>query len=208
MSSPIVNNIKIKYAEKMVSELNKFLTVYNNRASTSHAFTMDQYSLIMRMIGNYVARLDLDKWLESEIFMSNDLSIKMSVFLDSPDDEKDKVKNFLARLKKAFYYSLDDDIYRYLTTTSDFTDHEKELCFEFYSRVSSLNNAMKTKMFNDTSTNVLSNESISSYSKELQLFNDYSKYISSKREFALVIERFDSHIKRMASEKTPSEIFF
>jgi hypothetical protein len=169
---------------------------------------MDQYPFIIRMIGNYVARLDIDKWLESEIVMSDEVSITMSVFLQSPDDEKERVKTFLGRLKTAFHYSLDDDVHRYLVETSDFSDDEKELCFEFYSRVSLLNNAMKAKMFNDTSSDILSNETISSYANELKSFNEYSRYISSKKEVALVIQRFDSHIKRMASEKTPSDIFF
>lgn len=208
--SSIVNDIKMKYAEKMITELNKFLEVYNKRSNESYTFKMDQYPFIIRMIGNYVARLDMtdDKWLDTEIVMSDEVSITMSVFLQSPNDEKERVKTFLGRLKKAFHHSLDDDVHRYLATTSDFTDDEKEVCFEFYSRVSLLNNAMKAKMFNDTSSDILSNETISSYAKELKSFNEYSRYISSKKEIALVIQRFDSHIKRMASEKTPSDIFF
>jgi len=206
--SSIVNDIKMKYAEKMIKELNKFLEVYNKLSNTSYTFKMDQYPFIIRMIGNYVARLDIDKWLETEIVMSDEVAITMSVFLQSPEDEKERVKTFLGRLKKAFHHSLDDDVHRYIATTSDFTDDEKELCFEFYSRVSALNNAMKAKMFNDTTTDILSNETISSYTNELKSFNEYSRYISSKKEVALVIQRFDSHIKRMASEKTPSDIFF
>ena len=206
--SSIVNDIKMKYAEKMIMELNKFLEVYNKRSDTSYTFKMDQYPFIIRMIGNYVARLDIDKWLESEIVMSDEVSIMMSVFIQSPDDEKERVKTFLGRLKKAFHYSLDDDVHRYLAETSDFTDDEKELCFEFYRRVSALNNAMKAKMFNDTSSDILSNATISSYANELKSFNEYSRYISSKKEVALVIQQFDSHIKRLASEKTPSDIFF
>ena len=206
--SSIVNDIKMKYAEKVITELNKFLEVYNKRPNTSYTFKMDQYPFIIRMIGNYVARLDIDKWLETEIVMSDDVAITMNVFLQSPDDEKERVKTFLGRLKKAFHHSLDDDVHRYLATTSDFAHDEKELCFEFYSRVSALNNAMKAKMFNDTSSDILSNETISSYANELKSFNEYSRYISSKKEVAVVIQRFDSHIKRMASEKTPSDIFF
>ena len=204
--SSIVNDIKMKYAEKMISELNKFLEVYNTQKGASYTFTMHQYSFIIRVLGNYVANLDMSTWLESEIVISDDVRIDMSVFKDS--DKKDRVKSFLEKLKNAFHYSLDDDVCNYLSITSDFTQDEKILCIEFYGRVSRLNSAMKAKMFDDLSSDILSHESISSYEKELRFFNEYSRYISSKKEIASVIQRFDSHIKRMASEKTPSDIFF
>lgn len=202
-----VNDIKMKYAEKMINELNKFLKVYNDQTSNSHTFTMDQYSFIIRILGNYVAHLDVsgDNWLNTKIEMG-DVSIDMSVFKESI--EKDRVKAFLCRLQKAFHYSLDDDVCDYLQNTSDFTQEEKVICIEFYGRVSSLNSAMKSKMFDDIKSDILSRESISSYDKELRLFNEYSRYISSKKELSIIIQRFDSQIRRLASEKTPSDIFF
>lgn len=206
----IVQDIKLKYQEKMVSELNKFLNVYSEIVQHEVKFDMDDYPMIIRIIGNYVAtldKLDTKHILESSITFDQDMIIHLHLFKNTPHEEK--VVAFIRRLKKAFHSSLDDDIYQYLTETDDFTENEKQICNDFYSRVSKLNQAMKQNMFSNVHTNILDREVIRVYYEtELREFNNYTKMLSSDPHKYHIIQRFDQMIKKIASEKKPTEIFF
>jgi hypothetical protein len=203
----VVEDIKLKYQEKMVSELNKFLAVYNQIANTSISFSLEDYPFIIRVIGNYVSHLDLGLWLDSTISFNDEMKVEMHVFRCTVYEEN--VKQFVGRLKKAFHYSLDEEIERYLDNTDEFVDEEKVLCLAFHERASKLNRAMKDTMFNDVDTDVLSKDVISArYASELREFNEYTRFISSRPEVARVIQRFDVAVKTLASKKVPTEIFF
>lgn len=208
----IVEDIKLKYQEKMVSELNKFLNAYSEVLQHEVKFDMDDYyPLIIRIIGNYVATLDntsnANDILESSITFDRNMIIHLRLFKNTPYEEK--VVEFIRRLKKAFHSSLDDDIYQYLTETDDFTENEKQVCNEFYSHVSKLNHAMKQNMFSNVHTNILDREVIRAYyDTELREFNNYTKMLSTDLRKYNIVQRFDKMVKKLASEKKPTEIFF
>lgn len=203
----IVEDIKLKYQEKMVSELNKFLKVYSEIIHNEVKFDMEDYPLIIRIIGNYVSTLDTNNILQSSISFDDDTVIQLHLFKNTPYEEK--VVAFIRRLKSAFHSSLDDDIYQYLTETNDFTENEKQICNEFYGHVSKLNIAMKQNMFSNVHTNITDREIIRLYYEtELRDFNNYTKIISSDPQKYHIIQRFDKMVKKIASEKKPTEIFF
>ena len=205
-SSKMMEDIKQKYQEKMVNELNKFLAVYNQISHTSVTFSMDDYPFIIRVIGNYVSNLDLDKWKESEISFET-FTVSMSVFTNTIYEEK--VHQFVKRLKDAFHINLDGEIIAYLENTKDFTEEEKLICFGFHERASNLNRAMKKEMFGNLTSDALSKEVISEkYANELREFNEYTRFVSSRPDVARVIQRFDLAVKTLASKKSPTEIFF
>ena len=205
-SSKIMEDIKQKYQEKMVNELNKFLCVYNELSQTSVTFSMDDYPFIIRVLGNYVSRLDLDNWQESEMSFGT-FTVSMSVFKNTIYEEK--VHQFVKRLKDAFIINLDGEIIDYLENTKDFTEEEKLICIGFHERASNLNRAMKKEMFGNVTSDVLSKEVISEkYANELREFNEYTHFASSRPDVARVIKRFDMAVKTLASKKSPTEIFF
>lgn len=203
----IVEDIKLKYQEKMVSELNKFLKVYSEITQNEVKFDIEDYPLIIRIIGNYVSTLDINNILQSTISFGDDTVIRLHLFKNTPYEQK--VVEFIRRLKNAFHSSLDDDVYQYLTETEDFTENEKQICTEFYTHVSKLNQAMKQNMFSNVHTNILDREVIRTYyERELREFNNYTKMVSSDPYKYQVIQRFDKMVKKLASEKKPTEIFF
>lgn len=205
-SSKMMEDIKQKYQEKMVNELNKFLGVYNELSQTSITFSMDDYPFIIRVIGNYVSRLDLDKWQESEMSFEPH-TVSMSIFKNTIYEEK--VQQFVKRLKDAFHINLDGEIIAYLENTQDFTEEEKLICMGFHERASNLNRAMKKEMFDNVTSDALSKEVISEkYANELREFNEYTRFASSRPDVARVIQRFDMAVKTLASKKSPTEIFF
>ena len=197
-----------KYKERMITELTKFLTVYNEVSQSTFVLDINGgYDMFIRILGNYIyKKFDVKTWDQTKIEFSPEIVIDFSVFRNTAYFQK--VQNFLISMKNAFYGTLDDDIYEYLEKTDDYTDEEKVVCREFYDRVSALNNAMKSNMFESTETNLMSKDNISKYSEELKEFNRYSNYISSKRELYALISHFDQKIREKAKTKKFSDIFF
>lgn len=203
-----VEEIKKRYQDKMVIELNKFLQVYNEVTGEKISFGLEDYSNIIRIIGNYVSRLSSNRedWLSSSILFP-DFTISINVFRGTVYE--DRVLNFLNRLKDSFQDSLSDDIHEYLRTTDDFSDQEKQLCSAFLEKMDTLNKAMKRAMFDDVSIDITSKNVIRrEYEEELRQFNEYTRNIATKPELGKVIYRFDGMIRKIASEKVPTEIFF
>ena len=197
-----------KYKERMITELTKFLTVYNEVSQSTFVLDINGgYDMFIRILGNYIyKKFDVKTWDQTKIEFSPEIVIDFSVFRNTAYFQK--VQNFLISMKNAFYGTLDDDIYEYLEKTDDYTDEEKVVCREFYDRVSALNNAMKSNMFESTETNLMSKDNISKDSEELKEFNRYSNYISSKRELYALISHFDQKIREKAKTKKFSDIFF
>jgi hypothetical protein len=197
-----------KYKEKMSAELTKFLVVYNDLSKTNFVLDMnDGYDIFIRILGNYIyKKFNVKTWEETKIEFSPEIVIDLSVFRNTPYFQK--VQNFLISMKNAFYGTLDDDIYEYLEKTDEYTDEEKIVCKEFYDRVSALNNAMKHNIFESTEDNLMDKNNISKYSKELNEFNRYSNYVSSKPELYALISHFDQKIREKAKTKKFPDIFF
>jgi hypothetical protein len=209
MSGSEISKMSEMYKEKMITEFTKFLDVYNNLSNTS--YTLDirgDYDVFVRFLGNYIYNhLDtLDTWSDSQINFTEEIVINMNVFKNTK--YVDAVYNFLLSLKNAFFNSLDDDIYEYLKKTKDYTTDEKKICKEFYDRISNLNKSIKHSTFSSTKTDILSRDNISTYSKELEEFNSYSTYVSSKPQLYNLIKHFDSKIREISRNKKYPEILF
>ena len=208
--SETVDEIRQRYQDKMILEMTKFLTVYNqlSQSSINLEDALADYAALIRLLGNYVATLDVfqRKWLDTSIEFSDEIAIDMGVFRDTVWEKK--VENFLMLLKKAFYSSLNDDISSYLEATTDFTDEEKVLCRLFWSKVDSLNQAMKKSTFNNLTREMMDRKNIASYSDELKAFNEFTQELAKTPERMHIVRRFDVEVKRLAATKTPSEVFF
>lgn len=202
------NLLKDIYKEKMVTEFNKFINVYNQLANSNYIIDIrGEYDVFIHFLGNYIyTKYNPQTWDESVIKFTDDVTINLSLFKNT--QYYDTVNNFLLSLKKAFFDSLDDDIYEYLKTTSDYNEEEKRVCTEFYQRISNLNNAMKHHTFVSSEKPEMSSETISNYKKELKEFNNYVFYISSKRELFNLINHFDNKIRSLSSNKKYTEILF
>lgn len=194
------------YQEKMITQINKFLSVYNNLSGNTIQIGNDNYPDFIRTLGNYLYTINIDSWSSSSISFGN-VTIDMSVFNNTP--YQTRVQNFLISLNKAFQSNLDAEIGNYLNTTSDFTEDEKKTCNEFHGYISRLQASMKQGIFKDAIVyNVTSNEAISSYSRQLKEFNDYTKMIAADPEKYNIVNRFQKMIPVIAAQKTQPDIFF
>jgi len=194
------------YQEKMLIEINKFLSVYNKLSGNTIEIGNDNYSEFIRVLGNYLYTTNIDSWVSSSISF-RDVKIEMSVFDNTT--YQSAVQNFLVSLKKAFHSNLDEDVTRYINTTSDFTEDEKKICHEFHLYISRLQASMKQGIFKDAiSYSVTSNQAISSYSSALKDFNEYTKMIASDPLKYDVVNRFQKMLPVIASRKIQPDIFF
>lgn len=204
----LINELKEKYQEKMVKEFTKFLEVYNKVANTS--FVVDikgEYDMFIRILGNYIYKnFNSKTWDQTQIKFSDEIIIDLSLFTNT--SYYNKVKDFLLSLKSAFYGSLDDDIYEYLVNTKDYTQEEKIICKEFYDKISNLNNSIRHNMFDNINNDVTNPDNIKNYEKELKEFNNYTHYISSKKELYSLIQNFDKKIRLLSKNKKYEDIFF
>lgn len=204
-----IKDITQKHKEIFVRELTKFLDAYNHVARTS--FILDlrgEYDKFIRILGNYIfcEYSNTKQWDSTKIVFTDDVCIDFSLFKGTR--YYNSVESFLISLKKSFYQSIDDDVYNYLHHTKDFTEDEKIICGQFYDRISDLNNAMKKATFSTKDKDIVSQDSISSYSKELKEFNQFSNYISSNKQLFGIISRFDRQIREIAKNKKSDEILF
>jgi len=201
-------NLLNTYKDKMANEFTKFLQIYNQISSSNYILDIrGEYDVFIHFLGNYIyTKYNPNTWDESVIKFTDDVVIDLSLFKDT--QYYDSVNNFLLSLKKAFFDSLDDDVYNYLKTTSDYDEEEKRICTEFYDKISNLNNSMKHHTFTSTVKPEMSLETISNYKKELKEFNNYAHYISSKKELFNLIKEFDNNIRTLSSNRKYPEILF
>jgi len=205
---PQMSTLKDIYRDKMINEFTKFLQVYNQISNSNYILDIrGEYDVFIHFLGNYIyTRYNHETWDKSSIKFSDDIVIDLSLFKNTQYYKS--VNDFLLSLKKAFFDSLDDNVYNYLKTTSDYDDEEKRVCTEFYDRISNLNNAMKHHTFASTTKPEMSSETISNYKKELKEFNNYVYYISTKKELFELIKTFDEKIRTLSSNKNYTEILF
>ena len=190
------------YQEKMLIEVNKFLSVYNKLSGSTIEIGNGNYSEFIRMLGNYLC----DSGMSKVISLGN-VTIDMNIFNNTP--YQDAVKKFLDSLNKAFQSNLDDEVNNYIATTSDFGEDEKKICSEFHGYMSRLNSSMKRGIFKDAiAYSVTSKEAISSYSSTLKEFNEYIKTIASDPLKYDVVDRFKKMLPVIASQKIQPDIFF
>ena len=203
-----IESLTNHFKEKMITEFSKFLDVYNKITNSSYILDMrGEYNIFIRFLGNYIYKhLNLKQWDDTKIIFSEEVVIDLSVFKNT--EYYEAVNNFLLSLKNSFFSSLDDDIYQYLETTSDYTKEEKIVCKEFYDKVSTLNNSMKHSTFNSLDTDILSQNSISEYATQLKEYNNYIFYVSAKRELYNLISHFDKKIRELSKNKKYTEILF
>jgi hypothetical protein len=203
-----LNLLKETYKDKMVTEFTKFLQAYSQVSGSNYIIDIrGEYDVFIHFLGNYIyTKYNSQTWDESVIQFTEDVVIDLSLFKNT--QYYDVVNNFLLSLKKAFFNSLDDDVYNYLKTTTDYNDEEKRICTEFYDRISNLNNAMKHHTFISKTKPEMSIETISNYKKELKEFNNYAHYVSSKKELFNLMKHFDNKIRSLSSNKTYPEILF
>jgi len=197
-----------QFKEKMIIEFTKFLDVYNKLSGSNYILDIrGEYDVFIRFLGNYIYKDFInDCWDNTHIKFSEEVLIDLSVFKNTQYYES--VNNFLLSLKIAFFSSLDEDIYEYLNTTTEYTDEENRVCKEFYDRVSTLNNSLKKSTFSSKDSEILSHNNISTYSSELKEFNNYIHYVSSKRELYNLILHFDKKIRQLSKTKKYPEILF
>jgi len=196
------------YKQNMLTELTKFLNLYNEISKSNIQLTDENYDFFIRILGNYLqGTFQPNTWDQTAILLEDDQTrIDLSVFRNTKYYQP--VSSFLASLKKKFYESADDEVYSYLEKTDEFDDEEKKICEQFYDKVSNLMKAMKYNIFQSTDKAIITNEHISSYEKELKEFNNFANYISSKKELNNVITRFDAKIREITKNKKSDNIFF
>ena len=203
----VVNDIHQRYQARMMTEMTKFVDVYNQLSDNPIDFTkVTDYALVIRVLGNYISNLDLDNWLSTKMVFSDEIEVDMSVF--SLSLYQPRVRSFLEQLKNAFYQCLTTEIETYLSTTRDFTDEEKVICRLFWEKADAVTQAMRRTAFTNLERSVMDRQNIDTYSSELRQFNVYTQELAKTPGMMQVIHRFDRVIKRIATEKPPVDIFF
>jgi hypothetical protein len=195
----------------MLKEIKKFFVVYNQLCIVKNKNTICidsyEYSNIIRVLGNYILKFfKKDTWITTRIDLDNNVNIDMSLFKDTKYQES--VENFLLSLEKAFYSNADKEIFSYLETTTDFSPEEKDICLDFFKRLSALTKSMQFKNFSDIENDIGSNENIKGYHDELKDFHEFTLNTASDQNKFLVIERFDKVIKDILSKREHTVIFF
>jgi len=199
------------YRMKMTTEVKKFIKVYNEVSGQNVLLDSldEEYEGFVRILGNYIyKKFKEDSWVQTKIYLGDikKTVIDFSVFKDNIHE--DRVKNFLITMKNAFYESVDVEIETYLETTSDFTDDQKDVCRNFYSRISDLNRAIKDYSFSSVSNDLSDKNSISHYKDELFRYNEYVQQITKDDEIKHVIDKFHLIFKNISLNKTRCQIVF
>lgn len=195
----------------MLKEIKKFFVVYNQLCMLKNKNTIRidsyEYSNIIRVLGNYILKnFKKDTWINAKIELDINNNIDMSLFKDTKYQES--VENFLLSLESTFYSNADKEIFSYLETTKDFCPEEKEICLDFFKRLSSLTKSMQIKNFSDLENAIGSNENIKGYHDELKDFHEFTLNASVDPIKFLTIERFDKVIKDILSKREHVVIFF
>ncbi len=192
----------------MISEISKFVSVYNTLVSDEKkidiSYIVSEYDVFIRILGNYIYQVfNTESWIDSTLEFGS-IVVDFSVFRDS--QHRQRVHQFLLSLKNAFYDdSLDNEVNQFLNDTSEFNEDEKKICREFYDVVSTLNKAIKREAFLNIDVDMSSKTMISRYQTELKEYNDFIvKHIQHRN----VISKFDVFFKQIAANKKHMNITF
>jgi hypothetical protein len=195
---------------EMETALTNFITVYNQVSGKHVKIDLkndNMYAFVIRQLGHYLYVTDISKWMDSSVAFSDSVSIDLHVFMNTIYQER--VHTFLQALHTAFNSNLDVEIEMYLDTTDDFTENEKKLCREFHGCLSRLQHEMKKGVFHDAiQHDVLSKQTISSYSTTLREYNEYNKQIVTDRIKFNIIDRFNKMLPSISSKRPQPNIFF
>lgn len=199
-----------KFKSIMLKEIQKFFIVYNELcyANNKTCVCVDNYdySNIIRLLGNYILKsFKKETWFNDKITIDKH-EVDMSLFKGTKYQES--VENFLLSLEEAFYSNSDNEVFSYLNTTTDFSPSEKEICLEFFKRLSALTKSMQIKNFSDLENDIGSNENIKGYHNELKDFHEFTLNTAADQNNFVVIERFDKVIKDILSKSTSVVVFF
>ena len=201
-----------QYRDRMTTALTNFLSLYNRLSSSPVDINLKDnktYTTVIRTIGHYLYTVNIADWITSTITFGDDINMSLSLNVFSNTSYQASVETFLTLLNEAFNSNLDKEINQYLSETTDFTDDEKKICYEFHEKLSILNDAMKRGIFKDSiNSSVTSKESISTYSTELNNFNEYNKIIRSDPDKMDIVMRFNKVLPSIASKKVQPNIFF
>lgn len=204
-------------ARKMMKELNKFFKVYNSLAENKVAeltedIPPEQYSKIIRTIGNYIyMTYNPETWLDSHISFDNTgvgMYIDFSVLKGTRYVES--VKNFLSSIKTSFDSNIDQELVAYfLSDQCEFTPEESSLCLTFYQKANNVGNCIRKQSFEYTSLDVMAKDSIAGYAEQSLIpFNELVAGIAKSPRKMRTLERFDFVVKKIAQEKVHPEVFF
>ena len=200
---------KNEYKTKMISELSKFVDVYNQFSENKISINVfdEEYDIFIRILGNYIYKtFTSETWLETKMFIDDTVLFDFSVFKGT--EYVERVHSFLISIKDAFYTSIDAELNDYLEMTPEFTDDEKVVCKSFYKTIKDLNQAMKHESFVTTTSNLADRNTISCFSDELKRFNDYMSIIQGDATLKNTINKFDVVFKRISSSKKQVDIKF
>lgn len=204
-----VQEIGDRYKSKMMNELQKFLNVYNDIAGSTYMFDVrGQYDMMIRILGNYISTVySPDTWLDTKLQFSEEVVIEFEVFRGTAYEEK--VALYLQSLRRAFDESLDQEISQFLQTTQAYTEEEKNVCREFFNKMTELHRQMKNATFKGAlDADITSTTTIDQYKETLREFNQFMTFIASNRTLNALIQRFDSDIRQIAVQKRQVEIVF
>lgn len=211
MSDTQIDEQAQSYKAKMLNELEKFLNVYNDVAGTAYVFDVrGQYDHLIRVLGKYISTdYQSETWQQTTLSFSDDVVIEFSVFSGSPYEQH--VANYLQSLKRAFNDSLDGQVDSFLSGTDKYTQEEKVICREFFSKVTTLHEGMRATAFGrdaSTDSDLMATETIAKYKEALREYNSYMTYVAKNKPILLLIQRFDSDIRTLATQKKPVEVLF
>ena len=211
MSRQQLEEQKREHAEHLSNELNKFLNAYNEVSGVQIQYQKDDYPNIIKQLGHYLYGLENDYYLDTVFTIEDDretITIDMSLFKDTKYEKKSY--NFIKSLKEMFNYKNTIDVSTILSTFPDFTDSQREVCFEFYDKLNELSNSMHRSIFSDNKNvnTVTEKDSISKYQNELKHFNEYTMKISSNVEHARAIHLFNDAMQQVLLQKQYTKFFF
>jgi hypothetical protein len=217
MSQQQIKEFQEEHNQKMIKELNKFFTVYNDLLLSKNRSekifltnpSPEYYSKVIRVIGNYISSVFREEdWENSVInFASENIKINLSVFKGTRYQES--VRRFLLSLKSSMDTNIDNEVEKYLNSEDcEFNGMEREVCREFYKRTRNLGKKITDKSFENVSLDLSSTNTISQFGGPLESFNEYIAYISKDDYKVRILDRFDPVLKKIALSKVHSQIFF
>lgn len=202
-----MTSIEEQCKRTMITQFEKFLTVYNTLAETTLHIdeTNGAYDDMIRSLGQYISTVyDSVGWPSTTLTLG-DANIEMKHFVGTPYEEK--VGSFLAQLRRAFDQGMDEDVATYLQETDDFTTREKTICAEYYSHISALHREMKRSAF-VTGGDLSNRENMRGYHEVLRTFNQYMSNLAADQGLYTLIRTFDGKFRTIAANKKPEEVLF
>jgi len=200
---------------ELEKELKKFVNLYNTLTVKKINLESINYNKFIRILGNFILTKFNKNWSNSTLDLTNctqkEYDLKGSIsnpssFIDFSLFNSTKyylpVENFLISLQKVFHTNLDQDIEQYFSSKeTEFNEYEKNICLNFYSKMSKLESSMRIQNFSDLTLDVNSKENISGYNDALRDYHEIVLNISSVPEDFEIIERFNKVLKNMIINK-------